>query len=416
MCLMVSPIWSWENLPQLPSGKRNEYFVVKDNGGYEYGYDSGVGSFAKQSGSINNEVNGHFSYPSGNGELIDIKYTAGVDGYIPNTVTKSQTVKSGSASLGSNPINSGTHSYSYKTNHDSSNNGGSYSYTNSYGEPLSNQNSNGNAYSYTAQSVNLGLQSNADQSATDDTKWNDKSDASYGFAYNIGDSSRQETADSSGTVNGQYSFTNEDGLHEVEYVAGAQTGFKITGFKGFEPKTRNVDSSAWKTKKFDTPVVVYNVENVKSNGWKNTNGDASYKFAVENGAWARKEESNANGQVTGQYSYTDEAGQHDLKYLAGDDTGFIVTGGSLSVPNGLEGQHQADSRTNQGEWNTKYSTDDYKSTSNRFSTQSQNEGAYKLQYQVGGGSSQRNAQQHFSVTKLLPTSGNSKFGYILESK
>lgn len=446
MCLLVSPIVCWENLPQLQSGKRNEYFVVKDDGGYEYGYDGGIGSFAKQSGNTNNEVNGHFSYPSENGEVIDIKYTAGVDGYIPNSVSSTQLSRSGSASLGSNPIipTSGSHSYSYKTNHgqNSANNGGSYSYTNSYGHPLTKISSNdGNdgssAYSYSAQSVtanNYDRHWNAKQYQDDgNNKWNgnQKNDASYGFAYNAGDSSRQESANEDGTINGKYSFTNEDGLHEVQYVAGAETGFKITGFKGFEQNVGKVQGSEWQTKKFDTPDVAYSAEHKspKSQSWNqksydNESGDASYKFGYNTGSLARHEESNANGEVVGQYSFTDTAGQHDLHYIAGDKTGFIVTGGSLSSTNGGAATNGGQfTRSNQqtvtaNAWNTNYNAgnDVYHNQNSQFKENIQNNGgAYKLQYQVGGGS-QRNTQDQYSVTKLLPTSGNSKFGYILESQ
>lgn len=74
---------SWEALPNIPSGRRSQYLVLHENGGYKYGYDTGDGNAAKQAGDANNQVEGHYFYKNAAGKLFDLKYTAGVQGFVP---------------------------------------------------------------------------------------------------------------------------------------------------------------------------------------------------------------------------------------------------------------------------------------------------------------------------------------------
>ena len=50
----------------------------------------------------------------------------------------------------------------------------------------------------------------------------------YSFGFDERDSLREESADRSGSVQGRYSYTNQDGNKiEVKYSAGAEKGFVI---------------------------------------------------------------------------------------------------------------------------------------------------------------------------------------------
>lgn len=81
--VLCSTCWSWEAIPQIPSGHRTQYFVLKTDGGYKYGYDTGAESAAKQAADSANQVEGHYFYTSPKGGKFDLKYTSGVQGFVP---------------------------------------------------------------------------------------------------------------------------------------------------------------------------------------------------------------------------------------------------------------------------------------------------------------------------------------------
>lgn len=323
------------------------------------------------------------------------------------------------------------------------------------------------------------------QSNDDVNSQQQSGDASYQFNYNTGDSRRQEAADAAGNIKGQYSYTNEAGQHDLKYIAGAETGFVVTGGSLAIPNgidggatvrqlqgtsstithavksnqlinspnsdgsytysyntgsstrpahsnTEYINTSGWKSKQFDSPVVVYNVDDISSSNFgeswsddsaSHVSSDASYQFAYNAGDSARQESSSEDGTVSGQYSFTNEAGQHDLQYHAGAGTGFVVTGGSLSVPNGIDGGATVRQLAGKTDLNAGWSTaqsyqhnsqDNIGAPSAQIS--SGNNGQNKLEYQVGGSALHRNGDSgQFLLTKMLPTLGNSKFGYILVS-
>lgn len=62
--------------------------VLHENGGYKYGYDTGDGNAAKQSGDSSNQVEGHYFYKNAAGQDVDLKYTAGVQGFVPENLDK----------------------------------------------------------------------------------------------------------------------------------------------------------------------------------------------------------------------------------------------------------------------------------------------------------------------------------------
>lgn len=71
------------NIPQIPSEQRSQFYFLNRDGSYKYGYNSGSGSFAKQSGDSNNQVVGEYGFKDTSGNQIDLKYTSGVQGYVP---------------------------------------------------------------------------------------------------------------------------------------------------------------------------------------------------------------------------------------------------------------------------------------------------------------------------------------------
>lgn len=166
------------------------------------------------------------------------------------------------------------------------------------------------------------------------------SDASYKISYNTGEHAREEKSDAAGNVQGRYSYVDEAGEHDLTYIAGPKTGFVVTG------GSLSVPGSSVTPKTSGHQSVNRNFNAAKS--WSSADAskvssvqkpeDGSYAFSYTADDHARSESSDAAGNVQGRYSYTDEAGQHDLSYVAGGETGFVVTGGSLSKPNGLAGK------------------------------------------------------------------------------
>lgn len=63
--------------------------------------------------------------------------------------------------------------------------------------------------------------------------------------------------------------------------------------------------------------------------------DGGYSFSYATNDQGRQESGDSSNNVQGDYWYINEAGKHDLRYVAGSSSGFQATGGSLSVPNGL---------------------------------------------------------------------------------
>lgn len=83
MIISIASINCWK-LPELPANKRAQYYLVNNDGGYKYGFDTGTGYFGKQIADSKNEVFGHYAYPLG-GHLVDVRYTSGVNGFIPES-------------------------------------------------------------------------------------------------------------------------------------------------------------------------------------------------------------------------------------------------------------------------------------------------------------------------------------------
>ena len=359
---MISTVIGWESLPEIPTNRRTQFYLRHDDGAYKYGYDSGDGIAAKQVSTADNQVEGFYSFPDQTGKIVNVQYTAGVQGFVPKT--------SGDASQSNLQLGSqGSHFNQASSQQTTSNHNGWQS-----------QNKQNVALTHSVPHVT--------NKPYDESESNFNADASYKISYNTGEHARDETSDAAGNVQGKYSYIDEAGQHDLSYIAGPNIGFKVVGgslavpngqpqgsalkssfnqASGQQHKASSWNSQGTKTQKSwntpKAPVVQpasdgsfsysYNtVDHSRIGGstaqksWQSQtvhtqpqpSTDGSYSFSYDTGDHSRQESSDASGRVKGQYSYTNEAGQHDLTYLAGGDSGFVVTGGSLSEPNGLIGK------------------------------------------------------------------------------
>ncbi|CAO1358918.1 unnamed protein product [Diamesa serratosioi] len=447
----------WKSIPEIPTNRRTQFYVLHDDGSYKYGYDTGKdGSYAKQKSSAANQVEGYYGYPNVDGNIVNIKYTAGVQGFVPeNTQSASGHAKVWSASSqsqyqapavikqstyqDSNDNSDASYSLSYNAgdhsrteNSDASGNvKGSYSYTNEAGNhdltyvagpetgfvvtggslsaPIG-----GSTKSYGSSSSHASGSSwqqkqggNSQSSSWDSSSNGPATDGSYSFSYNAGDSSRKESGDAAGNVQGQYAYTNEAGNHDLTYVAGADTGFLVTGGSLAEPNGFPIGGST------------------KSSGSSSSHAsgttDGSYSFSYNAGDSSRKESGNAAGNVQGQYAYTNEAGNHDLTYVAGPETGFVVTGGSLSAPNGLpiggstKSSGSSSSHASGSSWQQKQGGNSQSSSWDSSSNGPATDGSYSFSYNAGdssrkeSGDAAGNVQGQYAYTN---EAGNHDLTYV----
>lgn len=378
--------------PAIPAQGRAEYYLLQNDGSYNYGYDTGNGIYAKQTGSKDNEVQGSYTYNS-NGELINVKYTSGVQGFMPELPGGLKVVPLAAPLTPVLQANTGLNNIvveSVRTASPDENNGDktySFAYQSDNHERQESSDGAGfvkGRYSYTDETGTHNLEYKAGpdtgfeviggslaqpngllgkQSSSSSKTWtqqtavpavvltkSSENDGSYSFEYNAGDSSRQENADANGNVRGRYWYKNEAGNHDLSYIAGADTGFQVTGgslaaANGLSDeynarlalsKTVPASKASWSVAEAHKAYIEPQAGlAVKTSFDEGQNNDGSYSFEYHTGDSSRKESADAGGNVRGSYSFTNEAGNHDLSYIAGADTGFLVTGGSLAQPNGL---------------------------------------------------------------------------------
>lgn len=420
--------------PPIPAQGRAEYYLLQNDGSYNYGYDTGNGIYAKQAGSKENEVQGSYTYNS-NGELINVKYTAGVQGFVPELpggglkvvpltsataaplvpVIQTNTGLDGIVveSFRSAPEDNGdkTYSFAYQSdNHERQESSdaagfvkGRYSYTDETGthnlEYKAGPDTGFEVIGGSLAQPNgllMGKQSAVASSKTWTgtpavlTKTNDN-DGSYSFEYNAGDSARQESADAAGNVRGRYSYTNEAGNHDLSYIAGSDTGFQVTGGSLAQPNGLSEEFNLRSAQKWRaaenqgawTPSGPSPVSAVLVKTPVNSANDGSYSFEYNAGDSSRQESSDTAGNVRGNYAFTNEAGNHDLSYIAGADTGFQVTGGSLATANGLSDAFNANSAA---AWRSKPMTKSHVQQSPQISGHSLSggniDGSYSFEYQT----------------------------------
>ncbi|XP_071455456.1 uncharacterized protein Cpr73D isoform X2 [Hetaerina americana] len=254
---------AWEP-PKLPAGRRIQYYIQHPQGDYVFGYDTGEGSSHAARSDPSNRVRGNFQY-------------------------------GGVKSPGSF----------------------AYSYSGGYVVPG-------------AEVKNAGLQTagynyNSESSPTVTTYESGTSDASYNFAFDAGDHSRQESSDAVGNVVGSYAFTAKDGINrKVDYEAGAGKGFIAQGAHLPVAPQQGADPAA--------PVSAKAVPSVSAISYSAppSNADGSYSFSYDAGDHLRSESSDAAGNVRGHFAFVAKDGvQRKVDYDAGAEKGFIAKGDHL---------------------------------------------------------------------------------------
>ncbi|CAL4185763.1 unnamed protein product, partial [Meganyctiphanes norvegica] len=195
-----------------------------------------------------------------------------------------------------------------------------------------------------ASSVNLVATKSSSPSAP-------RSDASYSFSYDAGDSARSESADADLNVVGSYSFTADDGIsRSVNYQAGSDTGFIAEGDHLPKPvdARAGVVSAAFgnapAATSYQAPVAtsyqapiaspsalpVAFEEAVIRGGIPSHDG--SYHFSYDTSSSSRSESADALNSVTGSFGFEADDGVHrSIQYTAGAETGFIAEGAHLPV-------------------------------------------------------------------------------------
>ena len=216
------------------------------------------------------------------------------------------------------------------------------------------------------------------------------SDGSYSFAYNAGDSSRQESADVQNNVRGTFTFKSKDDgkTRRVDYEAGAATGFLAKGShlpSVFNPLSSTSDGGYSGVLSSKSPVRDYSSTFSDSRGEEASSGDASYSFSYNAGDQSRQESSDAQGNINGQYSFIGTDGLHrKVEYSAGAGKGFVAKAGSSGPPASFRSFSQTPVTS-------------YSSEAGISSTGIQSDGSYSFSYNAGDHSRQESGDAQNNV-------------------
>lgn len=216
------------------------------------------------------------------------------------------------------------------------------------------------------------------------------SDGSYSFAYNAGDSSRQESADVQNNVRGTFTFKSKDDgkTRRVNYEAGAATGFIAKGShlpSVFNPLSSTSNEGHSGALSSNSPVGDYSSTFSDSKGQEPSSGDASYSFSYNAGDQPRQESSDAQSNIKGQYSFTGTDGvQRKVDYPAGAGKGFIAKAGSSASPTSFRSFSQTPATS-------------YSSEAGISSTGIKSDGSYSFSYNAGDHSRQESGDAQNNV-------------------
>ncbi|KAF4522500.1 hypothetical protein B566_EDAN002585 [Ephemera danica] len=286
---------AWERLPNIPANRRAEYYLLHNDGGYKYGYDTGSGSSHSAMADANNEVRGSYAYQSPEGP-VSLVYTAGRGGFVPDTgsAVQSQSHQVVSAVRSQTPFVTSPAVHSTRTEQQSS---------------------------------------SAD--------YDENADASYNFNFDTDEYKRQEASDAKGNIRGRYSYNTKEGNRvAVEYKAGSGTGFVIEKQEGLDAPAAAAAAHASPARsqyQFSAPSPV-NIPAPKpySGPLANTVAsgplqDGSYSFSYQSSDHDRQESGDASGLVRGRYSFVaDDGVRRTVDYHAGAQSGYVPTGDGIA--------------------------------------------------------------------------------------
>lgn len=258
---VCSATWSTTSSP---------YYQRFNDGSYNYGYNAGGGFSARQSGTASNEVSGQYAQLLPDGNLVNVRYKAGVGGFRPQLGSSLSTTARpyGFAYNTGDAFHqaAGDHrgnvrgNYWYRdpagTRHDLRYRagpgigfvptGGSLAIPNGLGRrslvpgyglttpPWNGPNTFSDPYGYGDPETDANIDPNGVNSRSPAPTSSSigrpaTGDGSYNFGYRTPDSARQEGSDGRGNVHGSYSFRNGGGNHDLAFVAGPGIGFQPTG-------------------------------------------------------------------------------------------------------------------------------------------------------------------------------------------
>merc|ERR1712244_74623 len=150
-------------------------------------------------------------------------------------------------------------------------------------------------------------------------------DPSYNFEFSNEDSERSESNDINGVLKGSYSYKTPGGQDIlVKYSAGAETGFVIENMDEVNAAIERsaAEPVAVKAKPYsgETTEVEFEGPGVDAN----MDLENNYRFGYKVSDQEVKQEADAEGEVSGSYSYNMEDGRVvEVRYTAGKD-GFRV--------------------------------------------------------------------------------------------
>ncbi|CAL4195862.1 unnamed protein product, partial [Meganyctiphanes norvegica] len=88
-------------IPEVGAGRRAQFYVLKPDGTFTYGYDTGNGLHETATKLESGDVEGEFGYKNVDGEDILLQYTAGEGGFVPRGNFLPQPVEVSASSQGS---------------------------------------------------------------------------------------------------------------------------------------------------------------------------------------------------------------------------------------------------------------------------------------------------------------------------
>ena len=255
----------------LGKSQANSYFFLKQNGGYEYAFNTDTGLQSAQTADQSNEVTGHYMYYE-KGVPFMVKYRAGVNGFQPEIIPAEKLMNSNFVDR--NAL-----------------------VTRDLRSPSVPSRQEVHGHSYTSPAAKVS-------------------------SYSIGSDSTLNFVQSAlKTMQNQpmhMSFSSESG--QVQHPTRPRSTSSSTATTTIlQPVTRN-DIQDINNLALLPPTTPSSLTETKHPYSFNYNADQS----------ARSETSDPAGNVIGSYSYYDEAGYHDISYKANDDTGFVVLGGNLA--------------------------------------------------------------------------------------
>ncbi|XP_042882096.1 uncharacterized protein LOC122259412 [Penaeus japonicus] len=310
-------------IPTVGLGARSQFYVLHDDGTFKYGYDTGDGIYESAMANAPGDVSGSYGYKDASGADIKLDYTANDQGFLVSGSHLPVAPRVDAAS----PVSTKSVASTYDAPSAPSR------------PDVSSQPSTLSQHAATSAPVE---EAQVRSSALDD--------GSYSFSYETQSSSRHETADALNNVKGRYSFTADDDVNrEIQYVAGAETGYiaegdslprgpSVPGAESGIPTGRILpilseeEANKLAAATSGSASGTTSAAATYSSPSDSSPRDASYSFTYDAGESSRSENADPNLNVKGTYSFNADDGiRRTVNYVAGSSTGFLAEGDHLPV-------------------------------------------------------------------------------------